>query len=193
MKQSKIQQLLETLDNAKRIDESQLAEKIKAIGFKCRKCARCCREEYGDNTVFVFPSEIRCIVEQTSLNKDDFVIPTPSQDIDTKGNIHTFEWVLRKNGDCIFLQKGLCSIYENRPYICKTYPFYLLEGKLTFSECEGLGSETSDEESKRLAVLLKERYIAEIEESVELLRKFKGFKPLGKGICVHDSEGEHWV
>ncbi len=193
MTQSKIQQLLETLDNAERIDEVQLAEKIKAIGFKCKKCAKCCREEYGDNTVFIFPSEIRRISLKTGLSRNDFAIPTPSQDRDAEGNIHTFEWVLRKNGDCIFLQESLCTIYEKRPYICKTYPFYLLEGNLMISECEGLGSEISGEESRRLAALLKERYIAEINESAALFARFKGFKPSGKGVCVHDSEGEHWV
>jgi Fe-S-cluster containining protein len=193
MKESKIRHLLKTLDNATGIDEAALGDKIKAIGFKCRKCARCCREEYGDNTVFIFPFEIRCICEKTGLGRDDFVIPTPSQDRDSKGNIHTFEWVLRKNGDCIFLKKGLCGIYEVRPYICKTYPFYLLEGNLMVSECEGLGGAMGGEESRKLAALLKERYIAEIKESAALLERWSGFKPSGIGICVHDSEGEHWV
>ncbi len=193
MKQSKISSLLKTLDNATEIDEAQLADKIKAIGFKCRKCARCCREEYGDNTVFIFPSEIKRICEKTELRRDEFVIPTPSQDRDAKGNIHTFEWVLRKNGDCIFLQNGFCTIYEKRPYICETYPFYLLDGNLMISECEGLGGEINGEESRMLAALLKERYIAEIKESAALLARFKGFKPKRTGICVHDSEGEHWV
>ncbi len=193
MNQSKIKHLLKTLDNAKRIDEAQLAEKIKVIGFKCKKCAHCCKAEYGDNTVCVFPFEIRRICERTGLSRDAFAIPTPSRDRDAKGNIHTFEWVLRKNGECIFLEKGLCGIYENRPYICKTYPFYLLEGNLMVSECEGIGREMSCEESRGLAALLKERYIVEIKESAALLEKFKGFKPRRKGICVHDSEGEHWV
>ncbi len=192
-KETKIIHLKKNLDIALKIDEKQLAEKIKAIGFKCKKCARCCREEYGDNTVSIFPSEIRCISLKTGLSRDEFAIPTPSHDRDAKGNIHTFEWVLRKNGNCIFLQDGLCTIYENRPYICKTYPFYLLDGKLMVSECEGLGGEMSGEESRRLAALLKERYITEIEESVALLAKFKGFKPSRTGICIHDSEGEHWV
>ena len=120
MNKRKITTLLKALDEAIGIDETKLAKEIESIGFKCRRCAHCCRAEYGDNTVFIFPSEIRRISEKTHLLRDDFVMPTPSQDRDSKGNIHTFEWILRKNGDCIFLKKGSCGIYESRPYICKT-------------------------------------------------------------------------
>jgi len=185
--------LLKTLDKALKIDETQLADEIKIIGFKCRNCAECCRAEYGDNTVSVFPFEIRHICEKTGLDRDAFVMPTPSQDRDARGNIHTFEWVLRNNGDCIFLKGGLCGIYECRPYICRTYPFYLLEGRLMVSECAGIGCKIGNEESRKLAALLRERYVTELEESISLLEKFNGFKAAGSGICIHDSEGEHWV
>ncbi len=193
MKEIKTYHLKKSLDEAIGIEEQRLADEIKSIGFKCRKCARCCRAEYGDNTVFIFPFEIRRICEKTGLAREDFVIPAPSEDRDAQGNIHTFEWVLRKNGDCIFLEKGLCRIYECRPYICKTYPFYLLDGRLMISECEGIGGEITEEESRKLTSLLKERYIAEIKEAIALFEKFRGFNPSGSGICVHDSEGEHWV
>lgn len=194
MNQSKITQLKKTLDDAVQIDESKIADAIRATGFKCRKCAQCCKAEHGDNTVIIFPFEIRSICEKSGLKCEDIVIPTPSQDVDSEGNIHTFEWVLRKKGDCIFLEEGFCEIYECRPYICKTYPFYLLDGRLMVSECRGKGGEVSSEESKKIAALLKERYIIEIKESIALLEKFRGFKPDGSGnVCVHDSEGEHWL
>ncbi len=192
-RKTEIALLLKALGKALKIDETQLADEIKSIGFKCKNCAHCCQAEYGDNTVFVFPSEIRRIQEKTGLKRDDFVIPTPSEDRDSEGNTHTFEWILRKNGDCIFLNGGLCGIYECRPYICKTYPFYLLDGELTVCECAGIGGEINNNESRKLASLLKERYIAEIKESIALFERFRGFNPSGSGICVHDSEGEHWV
>ncbi|KCZ73073.1 putative Fe-S oxidoreductase [Candidatus Methanoperedens nitroreducens] len=203
MKETKIRNLRGELDEAIRIDERQLADSIRAIGFRCRKCAQCCRAEHGDNTVSIFPFEIRRICERTGLEPEDIVTPTPSLDTDSEGNIHTFEWVLRKDGDCIFLKSGLCKIYECRPYICKTYPFYLLEGRLMVSECMGLGGVISSEESQRIATLLKERYITEIKESILLLERFNGFNGFNglnclnpdsmRNICVHDSEGEHWV
>lgn len=37
-------------------------------------------------------------------------------------------WILCLNNNsdriCTFLNNDSCSVYENRPYICKTYPFY---------------------------------------------------------------------
>ncbi len=187
-------QLKKALDDAIKIDERQIADKIKATGFRCKNCAQCCKAEYGDNTVSIFPFEIRRISEKTGLGYENIAIPAPSDDTDSEGNIHTFEWVLRRNNDCIFLKNNLCQVYECRPYICKTYPFYLLEGQLMICECIGLEGSISNDESQWLAVLLKERYIAEIKESILLLEKFNGFNPDDRGkICVHDGEGEHWV
>ncbi|MCX9087702.1 MAG: hypothetical protein OIN90_09095, partial [Candidatus Methanoperedens sp.] len=69
-----------------------------------------------------------------------------------------------------------------------------LDGKLEISECIGLGGNINDEESLILATLLKQRYIKEITESIALLERFNGFIPDGSGnVCVHDSEGEHWL
>lgn len=193
-KEREIARLEKALNEAAGIDEGKLAAEIKTIGFKCRMCAECCKTEYGDNTVTVFPYEIERISERTGLNKEEIVTPMPSEDTDSEGNIHTFEWVLRKNKDCIFLESGLCRVYGCRPRICRTYPFYLLEGRLMVSECKGLGAEISREDSMVIAALLKERYIAEIKESISLLGRFRGFKPgSGGNICVHDSEGEHWI
>lgn len=193
-KEAKIASLKKALDNALRIDEKKLAHQIKATGFKCRKCAQCCMSAFGDNTVIVSPSQIEKICKITGRYRDDFVIPTPSDDRDEDGNIHTFEWVMKKNDDCIFLKEKLCEIYECRPFICKTYPFYLLDGKLEVSECMGPGGNISDRESLELAGVLKERYILEIEESISLFEKFNGFNKGASGrVCVHDSEGEHWI
>ena len=190
----KIKQLKKALIEASHIDENALADKIISIGYKCLRCAKCCKTDFGDNTVSVFPSEIRRISAKTGLKWEDIAVPTPSEDRDTKGNIHTFEWVLKKNGDCRFLKNGLCTIYTCRPYICSTYPFYLPEGRLMVSECDGLGRNISSEDAFKMAALLKERYTAEIAESIALLEKFRGFVPSGEGnVCVHDSEGEHWI
>ncbi len=46
------------LDKAAGIEERDIAYKIMSIGYKCLKCARCCRPEFGDNTVSVLPFEI---------------------------------------------------------------------------------------------------------------------------------------
>jgi len=46
-KEMRIAILKKDLDNALRIDEIKLADRIKATGFKCRKCAQCCMSESG--------------------------------------------------------------------------------------------------------------------------------------------------
>ena len=190
----KLEHLKTSLDEAALIDENALADNISAIGFKCLQCASCCKDACGDNTVYIFPFEIRRICRKTGLGSKDIAIPTPSENRDEAGNIHTFEWIMKKNGDCNFLKNGLCMIYECRPYICSTYPFYLLDGRLMVSECEGLGRAISKEDAVKIAALLKERYTTEIIEMITLLEKFRGFIPGGRGdICVHDSEGEHWI
>lgn len=195
-KEAMITSFKKDLENALILDEIKLADRIKSTGFKCRKCAQCCMSEFGDNTVIVSPSHIRKICNNSGLEHDDFVIPTPSDDRDKDGDIHTFEWVLKKNdnGNCIFLKEKLCEIYECRPFICKTYPFYLLDGKLEFCECMGIGGNIGDRESLEMARVLKERYVFEIRESMAVFEKFNGFNPSGSGrVCVHDSEGEHWI
>lgn len=192
--EKRILYLKKALERAYKIDEKKLAEEIKKIGFKCKKCAQCCKAEYGDNTVIVFPSEIREIGRMTGLSIHDFVAPAPSKDTDSKGNIHTFEWILKKNKDCIFLENDNCRIYQSRPYICATYPFYIMDGKLEVSDCTGIGGKTTDMDSFILAEHLKKRYIMEIIEAISLLSKFNGFIPgTNAGICVHDGEGEHWL
>ncbi|MCX9084335.1 MAG: YkgJ family cysteine cluster protein [Candidatus Methanoperedens sp.] len=193
-KEAMIAYLKKDLENAHDIDAKKLANHIRTVGFECRKCANCCMSEFGDNTVIVSPSQIKLICDRYGLMHDDFVIPMPSQDRDENGNIHTFEWRLKRNGECIFLKEKMCEIYECRPFICRTYPFYLLDGKLVVCECMGIGGIISDIDSNELAGILKERYVREIKESIALFEKFNGFNPRGHGnLCVHDSEGEHWI
>ncbi len=194
IREIELKHLRDSLHDALLIKENDLAARILEIGFRCLKCAECCRSACGDNTVTIFPSEIRKISQNKGLPQQDFVIPMPSQDRDKEGNIHTFEWVLKRNNDCIFLKNNKCEIYPYRPHICITYPFYLLDGELQVSECRGIGQTIILRDSLRLAELLKERYITEIRESISIFERFKGFVPgTCRGICIHDSEGEHWL
>jgi len=67
-------------------------------------------------------------------------------------------------------------------------------GNLRFRSAWGSEGISVPRKSLELASLLKERYITEIRESIALLERFKGFIPDGSGsLCVHDSEGEHWI
>ncbi len=178
----------------KSVRPRDIEDKVKAAGFRCRGCAKCCRGRYGDNTVTIFPSEIRAVMAATGFEWLDVARPHESGDVDGYGFIHTFEWALRRkpDGDCAFLDGGRCTIYEHRPLICRTYPMRLEGRELELYECDGLGSGAPDGAGE-MAEALVGRQVAEAEESAALLEKYGAFRPSGAAhgrvYVVHDSEG----
>ncbi|MCJ7443659.1 MAG: YkgJ family cysteine cluster protein [Methanotrichaceae archaeon] len=195
-KKSHLIDLFQELETAKEISVKELAAQIRQIGFQCMRCGDCCIGE--DNSVIVFPSEIRLISRSTGDFWLEIVEPPKLGEWDLDGNFHTLEWRLKKRHlSCKYYTLHGCMIYEERPLLCRTYPFFLthIKGLLCFSECNGFGKEIRNEESEELADLLVERLIQEIKESIALIEKFDGFErgtPSKEGLCVvHDSEGEH--
>jgi Fe-S-cluster containining protein len=181
---------------------NDLVKKIAATGFKCQRCGKCCRGEFGDNTVTVFPFEIRAIMEATGLGWLDIAGPHESDDADERGFYHTFEWALRKkeNGDCAFFKEGRCAIYGQRPLICRTYPMRLDEERLELYECDGVGADSSGvPEAGRMAEELIKRQAVEATEAASLLERYEAFRPARQApkkervYVVHDSEGSRKV
>lgn len=188
------------LERASRISVEALAERIKAIGFRCQRCGDCCSGP--DAEVLVFPSEVRRIIAHTKQPWLDVVEPPKTGVWDMEGNFHTLEWMLRRSGNrCAYYDdaSGSCRIYHARPDICRTYPFYLDGDELRVSECRGLGVEIGDGEALRIAQELKRRLLSELREEMEVRSRFSGFelseRPEGpRGVCiVHDGEGAHCV
>ncbi|HPE62948.1 MAG TPA: YkgJ family cysteine cluster protein [Methanothrix sp.] len=184
------------LEEAESLSAETIAREIVRIGFRCVRCGDCCRGE--DNSVAVFPFEVRDIVDETGEGWIAAVEPPLEGEWDSQGNFHTLEWRLAKAGrDCKYYSEDGCRIYGKRPLLCKTYPFYLEEGRLRWSECRGLGGEIDAEEATKLAELIKWRQIVEIREAINLVRKYEDFErgePSPFGRCVvHDSEGEHEI
>jgi uncharacterized protein len=196
-KGERIAGLNEELARAKELSSVALAAQISEIGFSCLGCGECCRGE--DNSVLVFPSEIRRIRAATGLEWLEVAGPPEEGEWDREGSFHTLEWRLKKDGEsCRFYQEGRCQIYPVRPCLCRTYPFYLDRGELMHSECWGLGGEMAPGEAEKMAEELILRQIIEIEEAIALLERYRDFERGdpgeggGKGgIIVHDSEGDH--
>ncbi len=195
------QELLEDLrlklKEARRISEDELATDVEKTGFACLRCGECCTGD--DNSVVVFPFEVRRIMALTGESWSDTVEPPNMGEWDSDGNFHTLEWRIKKcDRSCKFyaIDCNMCRIYGARPLLCSTYPFYLEDGVLRFSQCRGLGRPIEPEHARKIAALLKERSIVEIQEAIALLEKYRDFqrgRP-GKGFCVvHDSEGEHKI
>jgi Fe-S-cluster containining protein len=185
------------LERAEGLSAETIAREIRRIGFRCERCGDCCRGE--ENSVALFPFEIRLIMAAAGGESWLEVAEPPLEgEWDIEGNFHTLEWRLAKTGrDCKYYSEEGCRIYEARPLLCKTYPFYLEDGHLRWSECRGLGGEIGHEDSQKLAEILKRRQIVEIKEAIDLVRKYEDFErgePSPHGKCVvHDSEGEHEI
>jgi uncharacterized protein len=196
-RQRQLEELRCRLEEANRVSSEALAVRIREIGFQCLRCGECCTGE--ENSVVVFPFEIRRIMGFTGESWQETVEPPSVGEWDRMGNFHTLEWRIKKcEKSCKFhhFEGCRCSIYEARPLLCSTYPFYLEDGDLLCSECRGLGKAIDAREAGKIADLLKERNIVEIREAIHLLENYKDFQRgcPGKGACiVHDSEGEHKI
>ena len=191
-----IAQLNEAFLAAKKISSTKLAARIQELGFHCLQCGECCRGE--DNSVVVFPQEIRQILIATGLPWLEVVGPPEVGEWDKDGCFHTLEWRLKKEGEsCRFYQNGRCSVYRDRPMLCRTYPFYLDNGELMCSECRGLGGKMESGGADKMAEEIISRYLFEIQEAIALLERYRDFErgEAGKdgGCIVHDSEGEHRI
>lgn len=194
--QDRIAGLKEALLATKDLSLTELAARIRELGFRCQKCGECCQGE--DNSVVVFPEEARRIQTATGLEWLEVVGPPEEGEWDKDGCFHTLEWRLRKEGEsCRFYQNGRCFVYHCRPMLCRTYPFYLDNGKLMLSECRGLGYRMESDEANELAEQLVKRYLFEIREAIALLERYHDFErgeaKEGGDCIVHDSEGEHRI
>ena len=193
------------LERARGLSVADLADAIESLGFECTRCGACCRAEPDDpHTATVFPDEIRRLQDREAEGWRDVARPTPYGLDDGSGE--TFEWALATDdcGDCRFYEDGetgTCTVHENRPLVCQTYPFSLAlggvseptgeavdrSGLVRAHECEGLGREISREDAEQLAATLQRRTVRELEEAIAVR---EAYEPVdADGVVVHDSEG----
>jgi len=208
------------LDRARALDEAALADAIETIGFECTRCGECCTadpkptvdDEDGEqaadpHTATVFPGEVRDLTDETGRAWNDVARPMP-YGLDASGEGETFEWALQTTacGDCTFYTEkngqGACTVHEDRPLICETYPFSVAlggtsqpmgeavdeSGMVRAHECEGLGRDISREDAEAMASALKERAVRELEEAIAVRDNYEPARP-DSGAVVHDSEG----
>ena len=147
---------LETeLDRARDLRVSELADAIESIGFECTRCGACCKGHTDDDgerephTATVFPDEVRQL-QAAGQEKDDdddgtrydwrdVARPMPYGLADGPDGPEgeTFEWALGTGacGDCTFYEEtdgtGACTVHDDRPLICATYPFSVALGGTT--------------------------------------------------------------
>ena len=172
-----------------RVDD--VTDRVGSIGFECRECSACCRRVAGDsNLVIVSPAEVRVIMAATGMAWDEVAEPYPDFIDAGNGGEYTLAWCIRRTADaCIFLRNGRCSIYANRPWICRTYPFMLDGDDLLVSECPGIGVPLSPGAAHDLAAELCRRQAAEAAEEAGVRAVYRRVRvPPGERVVI-DSEG----
>ncbi|WP_135820628.1 YkgJ family cysteine cluster protein [Halostella litorea] len=215
------------LERARDLDVAALADAVESIGFECTRCGACCKADDEDpHTATVFPDEVRDL-QDGERDWRDVARPMPYGLTDGPDGPEgeTFEWALQTDGcgDCAFYAEdddgtGACTVHEDRPLICRTYPFSVAlagtsqpmgeavdsvpvdgqrpdgdagdgSGLLRAHECEGLGRDISREDAEDLAVALKERAVRELEEAIAVRDTYEPVEAGPGEVVVHDSEG----
>jgi Fe-S-cluster containining protein len=208
------------LERATSLDVAALADAIEKIGFECTRCGACCKgESCGDgestepHTATVQPDEVRELQAAAGDEYDwrDVARPIPwGLDEGPAGQTgETFEWALQTDacGDCTFYEEdadgtGACTVHDDRPSICETYPFSVAlggtdqpmgeavdqAGMVRAHECEGLGRDISRADAESLAQALRQRAIQDIQSAIAVRDEYE---PVDSGaeVVVHDAEG----
>ena len=103
----------------------ELAMVIGEVGFSCTLCARCCTREFNGHVLLLDEDAARIrSIDPAAL------APPPEFDLsDQHGTFYVAGYTLRaqpgKRGECHFLMDGRCRIYQERPMICRIYPYML--------------------------------------------------------------------
>ncbi|MCB1067285.1 MAG: YkgJ family cysteine cluster protein [Simkania sp.] len=108
------------------------------LRFKCTSCGACCTGAPG--YVWLEKKDIERLAKRLNLPQDAFLKRYTRQ---VGSRISLIEDPL--SYDCVFLKdKKICTLYEDRPKQCKTFPFWkdVLESPEAWEEtkerCEGI-------------------------------------------------------
>ncbi len=196
-----------SLERALSLDVDEIADVIESVGFECTDCGDCCTSDNEPLAVTVFPDERRRLARAADSSPDEVAEPSPF------GGNETFEWTVRRDacGDCFFHRNDACSVYEDRPSVCRTYPFAvrfddaagedteaersfeLGDATLVVGECEGTGRTVTRKEAVELAREVKKRAVKEEREARAVVEEYERVEPPDGAVVVHDSEGAHVV
>jgi len=102
-----------------------LAEEIRATGFRCNACGTCCTRAVN-NHIFLLDHDV---AELETIDPAAYE-PAPDPEFcDQNGRLYVSGYALRmKNdppGSCWFLEDGKCRIYDRRFSVCHIYPHML--------------------------------------------------------------------
>jgi Fe-S-cluster containining protein len=95
----------------------------------CTKCANCCKTVHP----ILKPTDIRRLAKHLGLNVVQFRSQFIADDQEREGSVF-------RNQPCPFLQNNLCTVYDNRPGDCRSYPHlhkrdFVFRTNQAFSNC----------------------------------------------------------
>jgi Fe-S-cluster containining protein len=115
--------------------------------FECKKCGRCCRNFGGFLPIWGWEAdELKKIAKEKNISLE--LKPAELWADEKTGLVWCFQ-IRLANEPCPFLLDNQCSIYKNRPLICKSFPLghsYLIDlgeskNKLSFGNCPNFDAE----------------------------------------------------
>lgn len=87
------------------------------LQFTCTRCGNCCTGEPGN--VWVSPEELQAIANELDEPLEEV------QAVYTRSAKRGISLREKSNGDCVFFDREQgCTIYDQRPAQCRTWPFW---------------------------------------------------------------------
>jgi uncharacterized protein len=83
-------------------------------GIDCTKCANCCREEKPGFS----EEEVDRLALRLAMTRQQFI----DTYLERSGPLYDTPWTTRTT-PCPFLKDNLCSVYDDRPADCRSYPY----------------------------------------------------------------------
>jgi Fe-S-cluster containining protein len=91
----------------------------KNLRFECSRCGLCCGDTpQKTRRILLLPKEAQEIAAATNQLPNSFVVTV-------EGNAPYMLEMKKTEGKCVFLKNNQCTIYQQRPLICRFYPFEL--------------------------------------------------------------------
>lgn len=88
----------------------ELRPRSSPFSYECRGCGRCCHRKW----IAVNPYEIARLADGLGTSTTDVIDRYLMDDGATLRTV--------KDGACVFLREGACSVHADRPLVCRLYP-----------------------------------------------------------------------
>lgn len=93
--------------------------------FECKRCGRCCIEQ---DVVECSMRDVRVISKRFGMSSKEFVEKYAMKRVAYKGLGQFYQMSWDKGKTCPFYDGSGCTIYEDRPDVCRRFPFLTPEG-----------------------------------------------------------------